>query len=146
MLFLLIDVSTMDDTDVQEPLLSGPSSPVLSYSSTSKSSIAEELGPDLKNPRSIENDVLPETSVVGRNLGWGGAFILVISRVIGSGIFATPGAIVKETGSIGLSLCLWILGALISWAGLAISLEYGCMLPRSGGTLSSCERCLVLTV
>jgi amino acid permease len=124
----------MDD-HVQEPLLSRDNSPTPSYSSISKSSVAEELGPDLKHSREVENDVLPETSVVGRNLGWGGAFILVISRVIGSGIFATPGAIVRETGSIGLSLCLWIVGALISWAGLAISLEYGCMLPRSGGMI-----------
>ena len=123
----------MDDHDEREPLLSGATSPTPSYSSISKSSIAEELGPDLKHSRSVENHVLPETSVIGRNLGWGGAFILVISRVIGSGIFATPGAIVRETGSIGLALCLWIAGALIAWAGLAISLEYGCMLPRSGG-------------
>jgi amino acid permease len=126
----------MDDHDqAQEPLLSRQSSPTPSYSSIAKSSVAEDLGPDLKHSRSVENDVLPETSVVGRNLGWGGAFVLVISRVIGSGIFATPGAIVRETGSIGLSLSLWIVGALISWAGLAIYLEYGCMLPRSGGKL-----------
>ena len=122
----------MGENDAQEPLLSRAGSPASSYSSIS---VAEELGPDLKRSRSVENDVLPETSVVGRNLGWGGAFILIISRVIGSGIFATPGAIVKETGSIGLSLVLWVVGALISWAGLAISLEYGCMLPRSGGRL-----------
>lgn len=124
----------MSHQDAQEPLLSRTGSPASSYSSIAKSFVAEDLGPDLKHSRSVENDVIPETSVVGRSLGWGGAFILVISRVIGSGIFATPGAIVKETGSIGLSLSLWIVGALISWAGLAISLEYGCMLPRSGGT------------
>jgi amino acid transporter len=32
-----------------------------------------------------------------------------------------------------MSLVLWVVGAIISWFGLAISLEYGCMLPRSGG-------------
>lgn len=120
-------------TSAREPLLSRSSSPDSDYSSISKASIAEEFGADLQASRAVENDVVPETSVVGRNLGWGGAFILVISRVIGSGIFATPGTIVKETGSIGLSLTLWIVGAVISWFGLAIALEYGCMLPRSGG-------------
>lgn len=83
--------------------------------------------------RSVEDDVVPETAVLGRNLGWSSAYILIISRVIGSGIFATPGAIVSSVGSIGLSLLLWLAGALISWCGLVASLEYGCMLPRSGG-------------
>jgi hypothetical protein len=83
--------------------------------------------------RSLEDDVLPETAVLGRNLGWSSAYILIISRVIGSGIFATPGSIVSSVGSVGLSLLLWVAGALISWCGLVVSLEYGCMLPRSGG-------------
>ena len=87
--------------------------------------------------RSVENNVLPETAVLGRNLGWSSAYILIISRVIGSGIFATPGAIVRSVGSIGITLVLWVVGALVSWFGLAISLEYGCMLPRSGGEYSS---------
>ena len=38
--------------------------------------------------RSVENDVVPETAILGRNLGWSSAYILIISRVIGSGIFA----------------------------------------------------------
>jgi amino acid transporter len=83
--------------------------------------------------RSVDYDVLPETATYGRNLSWSSAYIIVISRVIGSGIFAMPGAIVKEVGSIGTSLILWIFGACIAWCGLAVSLEYGCMLPRSGG-------------
>jgi amino acid transporter len=53
--------------------------------------------------------------------------------VIGSGIFATPGVIAKSTGSIGLSLLLWTVGAVVSACGLAVSIELGCMLPRSGG-------------
>ncbi|KAL2019171.1 hypothetical protein VTK56DRAFT_10043 [Thermocarpiscus australiensis] len=83
--------------------------------------------------RSLEDAVIPETAPSGRNLGWSSAYVLIISRVVGSGIFATPGAIVSSVGSIGLSLSLWIAGALISWCGLVVSLEYGCMLPRSGG-------------
>jgi amino acid transporter len=58
---------------------------------------------------------------------------LVISRVIGSGIFATPGVIVRDVGSVGLALSLWVVGAIIAACGLAVGLEYGCMLPRSGG-------------
>jgi amino acid permease len=84
-----------------------------------------------------DNALLPEMVMAApqtrRLLGWGSAYILIISRVIGSGIFATPGVIISSVGSIGLSLSLWFAGALISWCGLAVALEYGCMLPRSGG-------------
>ncbi|KAI1332143.1 methionine permease [Xylariaceae sp. FL0255] len=81
----------------------------------------------------LEDDVLPEDSVLGRNIDWKSAYIISISRVIGSGLFAVPGVILKSVGSIGLSLTLWVIGAIIVAAGLAVSLEYGCMLPRSGG-------------
>lgn len=57
--------------------------------------------------RSIENEVLTETAVTGRNLGWSSAYILIMSRVIGSGIFATPGVIVRSVGSVGITLILW---------------------------------------
>ena len=130
--------SSSSSTD-QEPLLrrsSSPTSSVASYCSISKSPNDDEEVPNSNSnhlDRSLEDDVLPETAVLGRNLGWSSAYILIMSRVIGSGIFATPGAIVQSVGSIGITLLLWIAGALISWFGLAISLEYGCMLPRSGG-------------
>ncbi|KAI8634968.1 methionine permease [Xylariaceae sp. FL1651] len=81
----------------------------------------------------LEDDVLPEESVLGRNINWKSAYIIAISRVIGSGIFAVPGVILKSAGSVGLSLALWVAGAVVVAAGLAVSLEYGCMLPRSGG-------------
>ncbi|KAJ5160861.1 uncharacterized protein N7482_007865 [Penicillium canariense] len=69
----------------------------------------------------------------GKSLSWASAYILVVSRVIGSGIFATPGSIVKSTGSIGLTILVWLFGTILAACGLAVSMEYGCMLPRSGG-------------
>ncbi|TGO38626.1 hypothetical protein BHYA_0071g00370 [Botrytis hyacinthi] len=106
------------------------SEPLLSSRSTSVNSLSS---PPSKPSRQIEDDTIPETSTLGRNLSWSSAYILVISRVIGSGIFATPGPILKTTGSIGLALLLWVAGSILAWLGLQISLEYGCMLPRSGG-------------
>jgi len=88
----------------------------------------------LLEDRKIDNDVLPETSTTGRTLGWGSAYVLVMSRVIGTGIFAMPGTIVQTVGSPGLALVLWVVGSLVAWAGLVIDIEYGCMLPRSGGS------------
>jgi amino acid transporter len=111
------------------PLLS----PVGSQDSSPRQSIERQRKAAALDERNIENDVLPEGSTAGRNIGWGSAYVLVISRVIGSGIFAMPGTIVQNVGSPGLALVLWVVGALVAWAGLAIEMEYGCMLPRSGG-------------
>uniref|UniRef100_A0A0D2YGJ7 Low-affinity methionine permease n=1 Tax=Fusarium oxysporum (strain Fo5176) TaxID=660025 RepID=A0A0D2YGJ7_FUSOF len=116
------------------PLLQSRSS----YGSTDKTStrhdsIDSEAAGEIRPSRDVEDDVLPETSTIGRNLSWQSAYILVISRVVGSGIFATPGTIVQSVGSAGLSLSLWVVGAFIAACGLAVSLEFGCMLPRSGG-------------
>ncbi|CAI6090821.1 unnamed protein product [Clonostachys chloroleuca] len=88
---------------------------------------------DVHPTRAVEDDVLPEISSLGRTLTWQSAFIIVMSRVIGSGIFATPGVILRSVGSPGLTLALWLVGAVIAACGLSVSLEYGCMLPRSGG-------------
>ena len=131
---------TRNPSSSREPLLKSHDSLAASGSdygsiSESHSSLGDEetYHNDNDLDRSVENEVLPERAVLGRNLGWTSAYILIMSRVIGSGIFATPGTIVRSVGSIGITLVLWVVGALVSWLGLAISLEYGCMLPRSGG-------------
>ena len=90
--------------------------------------------PAVSDARSIELETLPETATFGRNLTWTSAYMLTVSRIVGSGIFATPGNIYKSVGSVGLALTVWIVGAAIAACGLAISIELGCMLPRSGGS------------
>jgi amino acid permease len=117
-----------NSAEVRKPLLLRSTSPVPSnYSSISK-------GSTTLTDRSLEQDVLPEHSgPFQRTIGWSSAYVLIISRVIGSGIFAAPGAVFKGTGSVGMTLVLWVAGAIMAWFGLAVSLEYGCMLPRSGG-------------
>ncbi|CAK7209727.1 hypothetical protein SCUCBS95973_000538 [Sporothrix curviconia] len=92
------------------------------------------LPPNYSTINTSDDNVLPaDPPSHGRTLSWQSAYILVISRVIGSGIFATPGAILRGVGSPGLSLLLWVAGAGVAACGLGIALEYGCMLPRSGG-------------
>ncbi|EFY93226.1 methionine permease, putative [Metarhizium acridum CQMa 102] len=118
----------MADDDERRPLLADTAS-IHASSSTDDDAVTAKDRPS----RSVDDDVLPETSSLGRNLSWTSSYMLVISRVIGSGIFATPGTILQAVGSPGLSLLLWAVGALVAAAGLAVALEYGCMLPRSGG-------------
>lgn len=80
-----------------------------------------------------EQSPLINRASIGRHLTPTNAYILVISRIIGTAIFATPGLIVKSAGSVGLSLLLWLSGAILAATDLVVWLEYGCMLPRSGG-------------
>jgi hypothetical protein len=56
-----------------------------------------------------------------------------VGRIIGTGIFSTPSSITSSTGSVGAALLLWVLGLLLAGSGLAVWLELGCMIPRSGG-------------
>lgn len=60
------------------------------------------------------------------------ASFLIFNRVIGTGIYSTPSLILRLSGSPGMSLVLWLIGALIASAGTAVYVELGTGLPRSG--------------
>ncbi|KAI1324599.1 high affinity methionine permease [Xylariaceae sp. FL0255] len=70
---------------------------------------------------------------LGRHLGIFSTTLLVVGRIIGTGIFSTPSSIVSGVGSVGASLLLWVLGLLLALSGLCVWLEFACMIPRSGG-------------
>src|SRR5262245_24151610 len=59
--------------------------------------------------------------------------MLVVSSVIGVGIFLTPGAIAEILPSPGLILTAWIVGGLLSTAGALANAELGAMYPHAGG-------------
>jgi len=70
---------------------------------------------------------------MGRHLGVFTQVLISVGRVIGTGIFATPSSILGSVGSVGASMMLWVLGFVLSFCGLFIWLEFGTMIPRSGG-------------
>ncbi|VDC07933.1 unnamed protein product [Peniophora sp. CBMAI 1063] len=78
-------------------------------------------------------DAVPQEK---RTIGLVSAIFLIFNRVIGTGIFATPSSILASAGSVGLALFMWVIGALIATAGLAVYVEFGTGLPRSGGELT----------
>jgi L-type amino acid transporter 9 len=53
--------------------------------------------------------------------------------MIGSGIFSTPGVVYSNVNSIGATICIFILGAVVSACGLYAYVELGTMRPVSGG-------------
>jgi amino acid transporter len=70
---------------------------------------------------------------MGRHLGITSCTLLIVGKIIGTGIFSTPSSILSSVGSVGASFMLWVLGFLLSFCGLFIWLELGTMFPRSGG-------------
>ncbi|OBS28229.1 hypothetical protein FPOA_02170 [Fusarium poae] len=68
-----------------------------------------------------------------RQIGVLSASMLIFNRVIGTGIFATPGSILALLGSPGLALIIWVVGSLIAAAGTAVYLEWGTGIPKNGG-------------
>src|SRR2546421_89047 len=62
-----------------------------------------------------------------------GRFTIVslhLNRTIGSGIFVAPTFVLRRTGSVGASLLLWTVGAIIAASGLLVWLELGLSVPR----------------
>jgi APA family basic amino acid/polyamine antiporter len=68
-----------------------------------------------------------------RQIGFAGATALVISNMIGTGIFATTGFMAGDLGNAPLILACWVVGALFALAGALSYSELGVNLPRSGG-------------
>ncbi len=70
---------------------------------------------------------------LNRAIGLGGATLLVIGSVIGSGIFLTTGIMMQQLPSTSLVLTAWVAGGLLAMAGGLTYAEMGSMFPRSGG-------------
>jgi APA family basic amino acid/polyamine antiporter len=59
--------------------------------------------------------------------------MLVVSSVIGVGIFLTPGSIADALPAPGWILAAWLVGGLLSLAGALANAELGAMFPHAGG-------------
>lgn len=68
-----------------------------------------------------------------RSLGLGAAVAVVVSNVIGSGIFMTSGFLAQDLKSPSLLLLIWVLGGGLALAGALCYGELGARFPRSGG-------------
>jgi basic amino acid/polyamine antiporter, APA family len=69
-----------------------------------------------------------------RTLGLRDLFLLFVGSVIGSGIFLTPGLILRQLdGSVGLSLLVWIVGGILSLLGALTYAELAAANPEAGG-------------
>jgi hypothetical protein len=67
-----------------------------------------------------------------RNLGAVEAFAIVISIVIGSGVFTSPGSIDTNGPSPGAALLVWLVGGVLAWTGASTMAELGTAIPGEG--------------
>src|SRR5215468_9089184 len=69
-----------------------------------------------------------------RTLGLRDILLLFIGSVIGSGIFLTPGLILKQVhGSVGLAMLVWATGGVMSLLGALTYAELAAANPEAGG-------------
>jgi len=68
-----------------------------------------------------------------RQLGVASATALVVSNMIGTGIFSTTGFLAGDLGSPRLVLSIWVVGAACAFLGAICYSELGVNLPSSGG-------------
>ncbi|MGQ0667013.1 MAG: APC family permease [Nitrospiraceae bacterium] len=74
-----------------------------------------------------------DPSALPRHIGWFTAGCVLVSNVVGSGIFTTTGFMARDLGHPGLILFIWLIGGLIALAGALSYSELGTALPVAGG-------------
>ena len=93
--------------------------PICSDTKTSSNAVAvEELSATSMQPRSI--DLM-------------GGVTMIVSLMIGSGIFTFAGEIHQLVNSTGLAMCIWLLSGMLALTGALCYAELGTMIPGSGG-------------
>ena len=86
-----------------------------------------------RDPSTASLTSFSETTEMRRELGLMEVLSIVINRIIGSGIFRTPGSMMAVVGSVALFYGSWILGGLITILSAILYAELVAMMPRSGG-------------
>jgi APA family basic amino acid/polyamine antiporter len=99
----------------------------------------------LANMSSVPDPNAGSSVSLVRQLGVMSAAALVVSNMIGTGIFTTSGFLAGDLGSPGLVLEIWVLGAIVALAGAFCYSELGVNFPSSGGEYVYLTRAYGLT-
>jgi basic amino acid/polyamine antiporter, APA family len=70
---------------------------------------------------------------VVQKIGWITASCVLVSNIIGGGIFTAAGFMTRDLGDPMLILLLWFIGALFALGGAMVYGEPGASLPHAGG-------------
>jgi basic amino acid/polyamine antiporter, APA family len=81
-----------------------------------------------------------DSSALPRRIGWFTAGCVLVSNVVGSGIFTTTGFMARDLGHPALILSIWLMGGLIALAGALSYSELGAAIPVAGGEYAYLRR------
>ncbi|KAI9645129.1 hypothetical protein NHQ30_005863 [Ciborinia camelliae] len=109
------------------------------FESYSRSTLASPAESSSFLPRTPLFYSAPGTPGIAK-LGTFSTINIIVGKTVGVGIYSIPSSILQSVGSVGASLTLWVVGSLISFCGLAVYLDLGTALPRSGGERIYLER------
>ncbi|KAM0816632.1 putative Amino acid permease/ SLC12A domain-containing protein [Seiridium cardinale] len=105
-----------------------------SYTAYSPTDHAWSLPPN--TPSALQYEVRQDEG----KLGVVSAINIIVGKTVGVGAYTIPSAIFDGVGSVGMTLLLWVVGSIISFCGLAVYLELGTAMPKSGGERVYLER------
>lgn len=94
---------------------------------------------DTYTTESVEAQIIPLHGEAEK-LGVLSSSLLMLNKMIGTGIFSVPSSVYALTGSVGGSILLWLLGGLAAYTGLNVYLEFGLKIPKSGGDKNYLQR------
>lgn len=104
-------------------MASSETTPLLQRDDTSPVDVVNQSDTETAGPR----------GTFARNLSALDGFALLISIVIGSGVFSSPGPIDANVPSPGAGLLIWLLGGILAWTGALTMAELGTAFPGEGG-------------
>jgi len=91
------------------------------------------LSPEVCPPAQVTRGGPATAPRLERKLSLSDATALVVSNVIGVGIFTTPGVIAALVPGPGAMLALWMVGGILAFAGAVTYGELAKLCPRAGG-------------
>ncbi|KAK6841732.1 hypothetical protein PG987_002592 [Apiospora arundinis] len=108
--------------DASQPLLAGP-----------REHDVDNVNNTTTTRNGLPVDPKSERGAFKANLGAKEAFAIVVSIVIGSGVFTSPGVIDTNSPSPAIALLAWIAAGVLAWTGAMTMAELGTAIPGEGG-------------
>lgn len=94
-----------------------------------------ETTPLLREQEGDDPEEAPSQSsgTFAKRLGTLDGFVLLISIIVGSGVFSSPGPVDANVPSPLAALAVWFIGGIVAWTGALTMAELGTAIPGEGG-------------